>query len=143
MDPLFERFNRLIKSMFVDENTDINFNKNSFFDDDGSDYAEAWQELNDFLDSPEYESDKYSKKFIKNKNFLSPPEVLKKDYRNLEVPFGTDFSSIKKSYKNLLIKHHPDKNSFNPEILKLSTEKTKTLNISFQRIKAWEIAKQS
>jgi len=140
MDPLLERFNRLIKSMFVDENINIGLN-NNYFDDNDSDYAEAWHELNDFLDSPDTELNNYSKK--SNANFRTPPEVLKKDYKNLKVPFGSDFDIIKKSYKQLLIKHHPDKNSISSEALKISTEKTKTLNISFQRIKAWELAKQT
>ena len=143
MDPLLERFNRLIKSMFVDENINIDFNRGFDFDTNDNDYAEAWDELNDFLDSSGLESGKYTKKVNTSKKFHSPPEILKKDYRNLEVPFGSEFDIIKKSYKSLLIKHHPDKNSFNSETLKISTEKTKTLNVSFQRIRAWEIAKQS
>jgi len=140
MDPLIERFNRLIKSMFVDEDINIDLN-NNYFDDNDSDYAEAWHELNDFLGSSDKISGNYSKKT--NANPHIPPEVLKVDYKNLEVPFGSDFDIIKKSYKELLIKHHPDKNSFSSEALKTSTEKTKTLNISFQRIKAWELAKQT
>jgi len=138
MDPLLERFNRLIKSMFVDEDINIDLNNNHF---DDSDYSEAWHELNDFLGSSDTGLNNYSKKT--NANSRIPPEVLKKDYKNLEVPFGSDFDIIKKSYKQLIIKHHPDKNSFSSEALKISTEKTKTLNISFQRIKAWELAKQT
>ncbi len=143
MDPLLERFNRLIKSMFVDEDLNINYNKTQNFDNEEKDYVEAWQELNDFLDSPKLGSEKYRKKYNTNQIKPAPPDSLKKDYKNLEVPFGSDLDIIKKSYKQLLKKHHPDKNSFNYEALKISTEKTKTINVSFQRVKAWEIAKKS
>jgi len=143
MDPLLERFNRLIKSMFIDEDININFNKTGDFYNEEKDYADAWQELNDFLGSPELKSEKYRKRYKKNQIEPVPPDSLKKDYKNLEVPFGSDLDIIKKSYKQLLIKHHPDKNSFSSESLKISTEKTKTINVSFQRIKAWEIAKRS
>jgi curved DNA-binding protein CbpA len=61
---------------------------------------------------------------------------------NMGVPFGSDFEITKKAYKKLIRKHHPDNNSKNQESLKKSTEKSKNLNISFQRIKAWELAQK-
>jgi DnaJ-domain-containing protein 1 len=139
MDPILERFNRLLKSMFVDTD-DINFGYNDFSDSVDSDYAEAWDELNDFLSSPGSNGFKRSDTF--NNSVPATPEILRADYLNMGVPFGSDFTVTKNAYKKLIIKNHPDKNTINSEILNKATEKTKILNISFQKIKAWEQAKQ-
>ncbi|MDA3940037.1 MAG: hypothetical protein PF693_12155, partial [Spirochaetia bacterium] len=73
MDPIIERFNRLLKSMMVDTN-DIDFGNDDFSGSVNNDYEEAWDELNDFLSSPKYES--------KTSFIPSPPEILREDYKN-------------------------------------------------------------
>lgn len=126
--------------MFVDtENTD--FGNDSFAGSSDSDYADAWNELNDFLSTPGTGSRSSSS----NNNFSSipsTPEMLRPDYRNLELPFGSDFTTVKFAYKKLIIKYHPDKNNTENESMNKATERTKNLNISFQKIKAWETAKE-
>ena len=140
MDPIIERFNRLLKSMFVDTEN-IDFDNDSFLDSSDSDYAEAWDELNDFLSTPETGRKNSSPK---NKPSSIPltPEILRPDYLNLKIPFGSDITKVKAAYKNLIIKYHPDKNNTDTESMDKATERTKGLNISFQKIKAWETAKQ-
>ncbi len=139
MDPILERFNKLIKSMFIDTD-DIDLGYADFSGTSNSDFKEAWDELNDFLSSPE---GYYAKKTRYNGTYIpAPPEILRSDYLNMGVPFGADFEIIKKAYKELIRKHHPDKNSKNSESIHKATEKTKKLNISFQKIKAWELAKK-
>ena len=140
MDPIIKRFNRLIKSIIVDTGN-IDFDNDSFSDNSNSDYAEAWDELNDFLSTPETVSK--SRSFKSNSSSIPlTPEILRPDYLNLEVPFGSEFKTVKVAYKKLIIKYHPDKNNRKPEYMVRATEKTKDLNISFQKIKAWETAKQ-
>lgn len=131
MDPIIERFNRLIKSMFVDTG-DINFENDDFLENNNRDYAEAWDELNDFLSDSTPQSSSIPK----------TPEILRQDYINIGVPFGSDFTVTKNAYKKLLIKFHPDKNNSSIKSINAATEKTKDLNISFQKIKAWELAKK-
>ncbi len=131
MDPIIERFNRLIKSMFVDTGN-IDFDHDDFMEGSSADYAEAWEELNDFLSDSTTQSTSIPK----------TPEILRQDYINLEVPFGSDFIITKNAYKKLIIKFHPDKNNSSTESMNVATEKTKNLNISFQKIKAWELAKK-
>ena len=141
MDPIIERFNRLIKSMFV-ETDDINFGYDDYSESEDSDYAEAWAELNDFLSPRDTVTRTKSSSSGKNSSVPKTPEILRPDYINMKVPFGSDFNVTKSAYKKLMIKYHPDSNSSTAESIKKATEKTKSLNISYQKIKAWELAKK-
>lgn len=141
MDPIIERFNRLIKSMFIDTEN-IDFGHDDLSDNTNSDYTEAWDELNDFLSDSGSVNRKSTIPKDNSSSYPKTPEILRPDYLNMEVPFGADFKTTKNAYKKLVIKYHPDKNSSSTESIKKATEKTKKLNISFQKIKAWEIAKQ-
>lgn len=117
--------------MFVDTD-DIDFGYDDISGTSDSYFAEAWDELNEFLSSPDGSTPPPPE----------PPEMLRFDYKNLGVPFGADFEITKKAYKKLIIKYHPDINSNNSDALHRATEKSKSLNISYQKIKAWELAKQ-
>ena len=141
MDPILERFNRLIKSMFVDTD-DIDFGYDDLSGRSDKDFSEAWDELNDFLSSPIGSSHGRTRYNSHDYHRPATPEILRPDYINMGVPFGSDFEIIKKAYKKLIRKHHPDINSKNQESMHRATEKSKNLNISFQRIKAWELAQK-
>ncbi len=60
---------------------------------------------------------------------------LREDYNNLGVSAGASMEDVKKSYKKLLKKYHPDNYPEGSEQQKLATEITKKLNLSYQRIK--------
>ena len=141
MDPILERFNRLIKSMFVDTD-DIDFGYDEFSGNPDTDFADAWEELNDFLSTPGWSAADNRNHTKTTYDIPPPPEMLRPDYLNMGVPFGTDFNITKKAYKQLITKYHPDKNSATPEALHKATERSKNLNISYQKIKAWELAKR-
>lgn len=141
MDPILERFNRLIKSMFVDTD-DIDFGYDDLSGASDNDFAEAWDELNEFLSSPGGSTPGKTKDTYGPSPIPETPEMLRPDYRNLGVPFGSDFEFTKKAYKQLITKYHPDKNNGNQESMHKATEKSKSLNISYQKIKAWELAKK-
>ena len=127
--------------MFVDTD-DIDFGYDDLSGTSNNDFAEAWDELNEFLSSPGGSSPGKTKTTRDYSSSPETPEILRPDYKNLGVPFGADFETTKKAYKQLIIKYHPDKNSINPESLHRATEKSKNLNISFQKIKVWEIAQK-
>jgi hypothetical protein len=66
-----------------------------------------------------------------------PPveESLRKDFANLEVPFGADIETVRKSYKALVLRYHPDKFAGDPEKQRVALEITKKINESFERIR--------
>ncbi len=66
-----------------------------------------------------------------------PPDPrLRQDYANLEVPFGADIETVRKSYKTLMMKYHPDKHAGDPEKQSVALEITKKINESFERIRS-------
>jgi hypothetical protein len=69
-----------------------------------------------------------------------PPadESLRQDYANLEVAFGADIDTVRKSYKTLMMRYHPDKHAGNPEKQRVALEITKKINESFERIRGRE-----
>ncbi len=120
MNQILNRFYRILKT--------INFNESTTYD---TGYSEAWDELNDFLKDTEP---------VETKRKRDPPEILREDYRILEVRFGSNFSAVKKNYILLVKKYHPDQFTQNPSRQDEANEKIKEVNISFQRIKAWDTA---
>ena len=57
--------------------------------------------------------------------------VLVEYYKILELEYGSDFSSIKKAYKRLLKKYHPDLFQNKPEKLKSAQEVTRQINEAY------------
>lgn len=123
MNQILNRFYRILKTINLDNTTTYD-----------TDYSEAWDELNDFLKDTES---------IETKRERDPPEILRNDYRILEVRFGSNFSAVKKSYIHLVKKHHPDQFTHNPSRQNAANEKIKEINVSYQRIRAWETAQSS
>lgn len=67
----------------------------------------------------------------------SPPAELRRDYANLEVPFGTPFEQVRLTHRRLLRKYHPDRFGSDPGKQRLATQITQKLNESYQRIRAY------
>lgn len=111
------------------------------------DFEEAWEELNQFLLHPDepirgkpraeplrgytWAGSSY------RMHWPDPQEHLRQDYANLELPFRSDLETVKKQYKTLLRKYHPDQYAQDPEKYRYATEVTKKLNESFHRIKEY------
>lgn len=96
------------------------------------DMAAAWDELNDYLgnDTPGSGGG--------GTRPGSAPESLRADYANLEVPFGADSETVRRSYKRLVLRYHPDRHGGSPEKQRVATEITKKVNESFERIRAFQ-----
>ncbi len=128
MDPIFDRLGNLLRSFFQDE--EPRYERHSNADED---FQSAWDELNDFLSggtgtAKNRGSDETNK-------YRVIPQELRDDYKLLHVRFGAPFTEVRKSYKKLLLKYHPDYHQDDPE---RATHMTQKLNHSFQRIKKFE-----
>ena len=96
------------------------------------DMQDAWDELDAYLRGEERKRAEPSAR-------ADPRlEALRQDYANLEVPLGAPWETVKKSYRRLLTAYHPDRNAADPERLRLATEITKKINVSYRRIEEFE-----
>lgn len=53
-------------------------------------------------------------------------------YANLEVPYGADLETVKKSYRRLMRQYHPDKHSGDPERERLATALSQELTRAYE-----------
>ena len=56
-------------------------------------------------------------------------------HRTLEVPVGADFETIRKSYRRLMAKYHPDKYASDPEKYAAATEVTRKIAGAYNGLK--------
>jgi DnaJ-domain-containing protein 1 len=140
MDQIFNRLYNLVRSVFDDDPFDsssIEETKRRYYDPD---LADAWEELDSYLKGEGEEKKSHGEGARNRYSSRSAEEMesLRKDYSNLEVPFGASFEEVRKSYKGLLRKYHPDKFANDPNKLRIATEITKKINESYQKIKSFE-----
>ena len=55
-------------------------------------------------------------------------------YSNLEVPYGSNLATVRKAWKRLLRKYHPDLHSTDPEKLKIADELVRRLNGAYEQL---------
>lgn len=56
-------------------------------------------------------------------------------HRTLEVPVGADFDTVRKSYRRLVAKYHPDKYNSDPEKYAVATEVTRKITGAYNGLK--------
>ena len=100
---LFNRVKNIIKS---------NINHNSKEEIDISSYKDIYYE--DAKEIPQEEN-----------------KLEKKYYKILELEYGANFPSIKKAYKKLLKKYHPDLYQTKPEKQKVAQKITRQINEAY------------
>jgi DnaJ-domain-containing protein 1 len=64
----------------------------------------------------------------------APNDELRQAYAALEVPYGADFATVRKSYRALMRKYHPDRHTGSPEKQKTATELAQKLSAAYQLI---------
>jgi DnaJ-domain-containing protein 1 len=62
----------------------------------------------------------------------SPDDEVRRAYAALEVPVGSNFEAVRKSYRMLMRKYHPDHHSGSPEKQKTATELTQKLTDAYR-----------
>jgi DnaJ-domain-containing protein 1 len=64
----------------------------------------------------------------------TPEDDLRRAYAALEVPFGSDFATVRKSYRALMRKYHPDRHTSSPDKQKAATELAQKLTLAYKLI---------
>lgn len=91
--------------------------------------GEMYDTVNDFeQDNGGYE--KRNSKMPENAN-----DDLAQYYANLEIPYGSDLQAVKKAWKRMLKKYHPDLHSRDTKKLQTATRLTQGLTTAYNEIK--------
>jgi DnaJ-domain-containing protein 1 len=61
-------------------------------------------------------------------------DALRKAYAALEVPAGSDFETVRKSYRRLMRKYHPDLHASTPEKHRAATDLTQRLTQAYKTL---------
>ncbi len=61
-----------------------------------------------------------------------PDDEVRRAYAALEVPPGSDFETVRRSYRNLMRKYHPDRHTGSPEKQKAATELAQRLTLAYK-----------
>jgi hypothetical protein len=68
-----------------------------------------------------------------NGKFYDP--VLAEYYANLELPYGADLEMVRKAWKKMVRKYHPDLHCADPEKRQLANELSQGLNRAYEEIR--------
>ena len=139
MDKFFDRLGDLLQSLLGGQTS-----PRYGYDPRDPDMREAIEELDAYLESgvpgsgaPGSGAPGYDKRFQGERTRPKPEFVdpaLRKDYATLEVAFSAPLAEVRRSYKRLLHKYHPDRFSDDKEKQALANEVTQRLNEAFSRI---------
>ncbi len=58
-------------------------------------------------------------------------------YANLEVPYGSDLKTVRKSYRRLMRKYHPDNFADDPEQEAMATHLAQELSVAYEAVKSY------
>lgn len=136
MDKFFDRLGDLLRSLLEGDSSTA-----GYYDPKDPDMQAAIEELNAYLkdgglqEEPEAES--YHQRKDSQERQVRSADVdgsLRGNYAILGVAFAAPLGEVRKSYKHLLHKYHPDRFSQDAEKQALATEVTQALNEAFAHI---------
>ena len=61
-------------------------------------------------------------------------DAIRRAYATLEVPAGSDFETVRKSYRRLMRKYHPDLHGGSPEKSRAATDLTQRLTQAYKTL---------
>lgn len=134
MDKIFDRLTDLLRSMGGSTPAD------SFSFTSDEDLRDAFEELEDYMQSgsPTGSGTRFRGSSASGRTAQSEtavPESLRKDFANLDIPFGASIEQARSAHRKLMVSYHPDRHATNPEKQRIATEITQRVNNSFQRIR--------
>lgn len=111
------------------------------FEDDGgfgTVFEDLERELRDDLGRDGTTGGQRSSARAKNEAKSSDQKTIRDYYANLEVPYGADMKTVKKSYRRLMQKYHPDRYANDPEMEELATELSQELSQAYKAVEAYK-----
>ena len=142
MEGFIDRLAGLLRSLFADEGRSSEGRGSGTGPGAGGaryrdpDLQDAWEELDQYMSTGSNDAAGARAGRQSPRPRRPVDESLRPDYANLEVPFGSDIETVRKSYKSLMLKYHPDKHAGDPKKQRIALEITKKINESFERIRA-------
>lgn len=67
----------------------------------------------------------------------SDKKTIREYYANLEVPYGSDLETVRKSYHRLMRRYHPDRYAHDPEMEELATELSQEITRAYTAVRAY------
>jgi hypothetical protein len=64
----------------------------------------------------------------------APSDPIARAYAALEVPAGSDFETVRKAYRNMMRKYHPDRHTASPEKQKAANELAQKLTDAYKTL---------
>jgi DnaJ-domain-containing protein 1 len=64
----------------------------------------------------------------------APEDEIRRAYAALEVPAGSDFATVRRSYRTLMRKYHPDRHTQSPEKQKAANELAQKLTDAYKKL---------
>ena len=133
MDTFIDKLADLLRALLGDGESSSRRRSAGGGSSDDPDLREAWDELDDYMKGG---TGGRASSTNSPRRERQVDESLRPDYANLEVAFGADIETVRKSYKSLVLKYHPDKHAGDPEKHRVALEITKKINESFERIRS-------
>ncbi|TVQ21880.1 MAG: hypothetical protein EA383_16395 [Spirochaetaceae bacterium] len=134
MDKIFDRLTDLLRSMGGSSSAD------PFSYTSDEDLRDAFEELEDYMQTgstsgtgTRFRGSSASDRHARTPNAM--PESLRKDFANLDIPFGASIEQARAAHRKLMVSYHPDRHAADPDKQRIATEITQRVNNSFQRIR--------
>lgn len=68
---------------------------------------------------------------MQNQHPVSRLSEIRQAYARLELPFGSDLDTVRRSYRRLMRRYHPDRHVADPERERVATEIAQKLTVSY------------
>lgn len=135
MDQFFDKLGDWLKTLLNDQDA-AKYRGGPSYDQD---YKDAWDELDSYL---KYGSTASSAGPANNATAESDkartvPAELKVHFMTLGINPGSDFEEVKKAYKKLMSRYHPDRYAYDKEAQKSATEKTQAINAAYNKLESY------
>lgn len=97
---------------------------------------DAWKEVEDTLRGSRYRSSRQSQKrsYQRSRQSVSGSTTAHL-YAQLECPVGADIDTVRKQYRKLMRKYHPDVHSGDAQKQKLATELSQKLTAAYNELR--------